>query len=104
MDGDKRNDAFMKGIVGTYRALIPNLDKLRDILERLAVDTYNWRGNPSVENKIKQLAESEYNAGGSDKAVSKIDQMDDAQLKLYLKRLVKENMTVGIEIITSGGI
>jgi hypothetical protein len=29
--------------------------------------------------------------------------MDDAQLKKYLKRLVKENMTVGIEIITSGG-
>ena len=104
LDGDKRNDAFMKGVIGTYRSLLPNPDKLRDILERLAVDTYNWRGNPSVENKVKQLAEAEYNAGGSDKAVSKIDRMDDAQLKLYLKRLVKENMTVGIEIITSGGI
>ena len=55
-----------------------------------------------MEKKIKQLAEAEYNAGGSDKALSKIDQMDDAQLKLYLKRLVKENMTVGIEIITRG--
>ena len=102
-DEGKRNEAFVRGIVGEYRVLLPNPDKVRDALERLTVDTYNWRGNPSVENKVKQLAEAEYNAGGSDKAVSKIDMMDDAQLKKYLKRLVKENMTVGIEIITSGG-
>ncbi len=49
------------------------------------------------------FAEAEYNAGGSDKALMKIDKMDDAKLKLYLKRLVKENMTVGIEIIMDGG-
>ena len=36
------------------------------------------------------------------KALEKIDKMDDAQLKQYLKRLVRENMTLGIEIITSG--
>jgi hypothetical protein len=103
LDENKRNEAFVRGIIGEYRSLLPKPDKVRDALERLTVDTYNWHGNPSVENKVKQLAEAEYNAGGSDKAVSKIDQMDDAQLKLYLKRLVKENMTVGIEIITSGG-
>ena len=102
-DEGKRNEAFVRGIIGEYRSLLPNTDKVRDVLERLSIDPYDWRGNPSVQNKIKQLAEAEYNAGGSDKALSKIDQMDDAQLKLYLKRLVKENMTVGIEIITSGG-
>lgn len=102
-DEGKRNEAFVHGIIGEYRSLLPDENKVRDALERLTVDTYDWRGNPCVENKIKHLAEAEYNAGGSDKAVSKIDQMDDAQLKLYLKRLVKENMTVGIEIITSGG-
>lgn len=101
-DEGKRNEAFVRGIIGDYRSLLPNVDKVRDVLERLTVETYDWRGNPSVENKIKQLAEAEYYAGGSDKALSKIDLMDDAQLKLYLKRLVKENMTVGIEIITSG--
>lgn len=101
-DEGKRNEAFVHGIIGEYRSLLPNANKVRDALERLTVDTFDWRGNPYIEKKIKQLAEAEYNAGGSDKAVSKIDQMDDAQLKLYLKRLVKENMTVGIEIITSG--
>lgn len=100
---EKRNEAFLRGIIGEYRILLSNADKVRDVLERLTVDPYNWRGNPSVENKIKQLAEAEYNAGGSDKALLKIDHMDDSQLKQYLKRLVKENMTVGIEIISSGG-
>jgi hypothetical protein len=102
-DENKRNTSFESCIVGKYCSLLPNLDKVRDALERLSVDTYEWYENPSVKNKVKQLAEAEYNAGGSDKALAKIDEMDDAQLKQYLKRLVRENMTVGIEIITSGG-
>jgi hypothetical protein len=52
---------------------------------------------------VKQLAEAEYNAGGSDKVLMKIDEMDDAQLKQYLKRLVKDSMTVGIEILANVG-
>ena len=102
-DESKRNAAFERGIVGEYRALLPNPDKVRDALDRLSVDTYEWRENPSVKNKVKQLAEAEYNAGGSHKALMKIDEMDDSQLKQYLKRLVMENMTVGIKIITNGG-
>ena len=102
-DENKRNVLFERDIVGEYRSLLPNLNKVRDALDRLSVDIYEWRENPTVKNKVKQLAEAEYNAGGSDKALSTIDKMDDAQLKQYLKRLVKENMTVGIEIITNGG-
>jgi len=102
-DENKRNASFERDIVGEYRPLLPNLDKVRDTLDRLSVDTYEWCENPSVKNKVKQLAEAEYNAGGSDKALTKIDKMDDVQLKQYLKRLVRENMTVGIEIITNGG-
>lgn len=101
-DEEKRNAAFKRDIVGEYSTLLPDLDKVRDTLDRLSVDTYDWRDNPSVKGKVKQLAEAEYNAGGSDKVLLKIDQMDDAQLKQYLKRLVKDNMTVGIEILANG--
>lgn len=98
---DKRNAAFKRDIIGEYSTLLPDIDKVRDALERLSVDTYDWRDNPSIKRKIKQLAEAEYNAGGSDKVLSKIDEMDDAQLKQYLKRLVKDNITVGLEILTN---
>jgi hypothetical protein len=101
-DEEKRNEAFKRDIIGEYSILFPDLDKVRDTLDRLSVDTYDWRDNPSVKGKVKQLAEAEYNAGGSDKVLLKINQMNDAQLKQYLKRLVKDNMTVGIEILANG--
>ena len=100
-DDYKRDTAFKRDIVGEYSTLLPDLNKVRDTLERLSVDAYDWRDNPSVKRKIKQLAEAEYNAGGSDKVLLKIDEMGDAQLKQYLKRLVKDNITVGLEILTN---
>ncbi len=100
-DDDKRNTAFKRDIVGEYSSLLPDLDKVRNILDRLSVETYEWRDNPSIKSKVKQLAEAEYNAGGSDRVLQRIDEMDDAQLKQYLKRLVKDNITVGIEILAN---
>jgi hypothetical protein len=100
-DHEKRDTAFNRDIVGEYSALLPDLDTVRDSLNSLSLDTYDWRDNPSVKIKVKQLAEAEYNAGGSDRVVQKIDEMDDAQLKQYLKRLVMDSITVGIEILTN---
>jgi len=100
-DESQINSAFHKDIIGEYSILLPDFDKVRDTLDRLSVDTYDWRDNPSVKGKVKQLAEAEYNAGGSNKVLLKIDEMDDAQSKQYLKRLVKDSITVGIEILAS---
>jgi hypothetical protein len=102
-DEDNRNAAFKQNIIGAYSALLPNFNKVRDMLDLLSVDTYDWCDNPSVKGKVKQLAEAEYNAGGSDKVLLKIDEMDDTRLKQYLKRLVKDSMMVGIEILTNDG-
>jgi len=102
-DDCKRNAAFKRDIVREYSPLLADLDKVRDALERLSVETYDWRDHPSVKGKVKQLAEAEYNAGGSDKVLLKIDEMDDAQLKKYLKRLVKDSIVVGIEMLAEGG-
>lgn len=101
-DDEKRNAAFKRDIVGEYSILLPDLDMVRDRLEHLCVDIYDWHDNPSVKNKVKQLADAEYNAGGSEKVLLKIDEMDDAQLKQYLKRLVKDSIAVGIEILANG--
>lgn len=103
LDDDKRNAAFKRDIIGVYSTLLPDLDKVRDALDHLSVDVYDWRDNPGVKAKVEQLADAEYNAGGSDKVLLKIDEMDDAQLKQYLKRLVKDSITVGIEILANGG-
>ncbi len=102
-DDEKRNAAFKRDIIGEYSILLPDINKVRDALDHLSVDTYDWCDNPSVKGKVKKLAEAEYNAGGSDKVLLKIDAMDDAQLKQYLKLLVKDSITVGIGILINGG-
>jgi len=102
-DDEMRNSALKQDIIGVYSTLLPDLDKVRDALDHLSVDVYDWRDNPGVKSKVEQLADAEYNAGGSDKVLLKIDEMDDAQLKQYLKRLVKDSITVGIEILANGG-
>lgn len=101
-DECKRNTAFKRDILGGYSCLLPDIERVRDVLDLLSIDTYEWRESPSVKTKIEKLAKAEYNAGGSDKVILKIDKMDDSQLKQYLKRLISENMTVGIEIIMNG--
>lgn len=100
---EHRNAAFKRDIIGMYSVLLTNLDDVRDALDRLSVDVYDWRDSPKVKNRIKQLAEAEYNAGGSDKVLQKIEGMDATRLKQYLKEFVKENIAVGIEILADGG-
>ncbi|MCL1795205.1 MAG: hypothetical protein FWG34_15255, partial [Oscillospiraceae bacterium] len=92
-----------RGVIGEYGALLSDFGKIRESLDRLSPDAYDWRDNPSVKNKVKQLAEAEYDAGGSDRVLTKIDDMDDAHLKQYLKKLVRDNIKVGIEILADGG-
>jgi hypothetical protein len=100
-DKEKRNVAFKKNIISEYGALLPDCDMVRDALDHLSVDIYDWYDNPGVKNKVRQLAEAEYNAGGSDKVLQKIDEMDDEKLKSYLKRLIKDNVRVGMEILAN---
>lgn len=102
-DEEKRNEAFKQDIVAEYSVLLPDIDKVRDTLERLSIDIYDWRDNPSVRSKVKQLAEAEYNAGGSEKVLLKIEEMDDAHLKQYLKILIKDSIKIGIEILANDG-
>jgi hypothetical protein len=102
-DNAKRDAAFKRDIISEYALLLPDIERVRDRLAALSVDVYDWRDNPSVKAKIKQLADAEYYAGGSDKVMQKIDEMDDTQLRQNLKRLVKDSVIFGIELLANGG-
>lgn len=92
------DDAFRK-LLGSYKSILTDLNKVRNALETLAVDAYEWDTHPEIRSKIFNLAKSEYDAGGSDAVISKINSMNTDALKEYLIRLVKENMKLGVEII-----
>ena len=98
-DGAQRDAAFRKNVIGKYAGLLTDLPVVREKLTALGISPYDWRGHLRVEEKLKELAKASYDAGGSSKVLLKIDSMDDATLKAYLKRLVADNMTVGMEIL-----
>ena len=77
--------------------------RVYDFLDSLGIDAYEWSDNPTVKNKIKNIAAVEYNAGGSDKAIKTIDGMDSEQLRNWLKQLAKKDIDLGVKIIINGG-
>lgn len=100
-DKEKVDNAF-RSILGIYKKILTDIDKVRDALETIPVDTYEWISHPRISDKIRELAKTDYDAGGSDMAVAKINSMDSDELKEHLISLIKENMTLGIEIINGG--
>lgn len=99
---DFRDSKFMSAIVGSYSVLLPDINIVRNYLDKLAIDVYEWSDNPTIKAKIKKMADAEYNAGGSDKALGIIDGMSDAELKQRLKELTKSDPELGVKILISG--
>ena len=100
----KIDSAFTRDIIGRFTAILPNIDEVRLRLEEVVLsEHFDWYGNPVVLREVEKFAQAMYNQGISDEVLEKIDKMDDRRAKDYLKRLVKDNMHVGIEIILEGG-
>lgn len=95
------DDAF-RTLLGSYKIILSDIEKVRDTLEKLPIEAYEWDSHPQIHSKIVSMASAEYDAGGSDKVVAKIEKMQDEELKKYLIKLVKENMKLGVEIINGG--
>lgn len=101
MSDEKVNLAFVK-LLGRYKGVLTDIEKVRDSLERLSIEPYEWNTHPEITNKITELAKAEYEAGGSDAVVSKIESMSLEDLKKHLIELIKNNINIGIEIMNEG--
>lgn len=102
-NSEYREACFRKKILGIYASILKDTNVVKDSIDALGYEVYEWSDNPMVEDKVKKLADAEYNAGGSDIALSTIDKMSDSELKSWLKNLVKKDLDLGIKIITNGG-
>lgn len=91
---------FRDGIIKSYAVMLTDIQEVKDYLDsHITADPYDWFALPEVDKKLKQIAEAKYNRGGCEQALAKIDEMDIADVKKYLKDLIKDNMVVGMEII-----
>ena len=97
---EERDKAFRKNIIKSYSVMLDDLDEVRNhLMNVMSSEPYDWFGLPEIDKKLKEMAEYKYNETGCDEALEKIDNMDVADVKEYLKRLIKDNMVVGMEII-----
>jgi hypothetical protein len=103
-DKSKVDAAFARDVIGRFVVVLPDVDEVRSHLEAVVTTLpYDWYGDPVVQREVVKFAQARYNQGGSDKVLDRIEIMDADKAKEYLKRLIKDNMNVGIEIISEGG-
>ena len=99
-DNTALDKAFRTTIIKSYAVMLTDIQEVKDYLDsHITVDPFDWFGLPEIDKKLRQMAEAKYNQGGCDRALAKIDEMDIADVKKYLKDLIKDNMIVGMEII-----
>ena len=102
-DDENNNAAFKRDIVGAYSVLLSDLDKVRDALDHLSIDVYDWLGHPTVKARIEELLKLSTMLEEATRSCRIIDNMEDSQLRQYLKELIEGRMAVGIEILENGG-
>lgn len=98
---EKIEKAFAS-ILGRYKSILTDYEKVRDALDKLTIDAYDWDSHPEVRFKIQNLAKAEYDAGGSDRVVDKIQAMSAEAVKEYLINLIKDKVDLGLEILNGG--
>lgn len=104
-DKSKIDSAFIRVIVKKYYAILTDLEAIRDHLEKVIPrEPYAWYGDPAVSVEIEKLANSKYRTGGNSVVMQRIDKMDAEEAKSYLRKLVQEDVEVGISIISKEGI
>lgn len=103
-DQDEIDDAFRDKVVGRYSAILYDLETLREHLSsHCSVPVYDWYGSGTVQREITSFATATYRTSANEGVMQRIDDMSPEEAKTYLKDLVKNDVEVGISIITKGG-
>ena len=102
-DNNARDKSFREKILKGREVLLVNLDEVKSELRHREynISPYNWYGHPNIERCLNQMCDAKYQQVGYDKAIETINDMDPDEVKRYLKDLLKDNVTVGMEIIRS---
>lgn len=99
-DASERDKVFREKILGERSVMLTDVQEVKDYLTSHVTEApYHWMGSPQIATILKSLAESKYVSQGYKVAMERIDSMNPEEVKKYLKDLIKNNMSVGIQII-----
>lgn len=96
----ERDKAFKEAFLGDYSVLFDDVEKVKEYLRNHVSEApFHWLGSKEVTGKIKIMANAKYVESGYGKAKKVIDDMPADQVKEYLKKLIEDNIVVGVEIM-----
>ncbi len=94
------DEVFTKYIIKDYDVALTDIDDVKEQLgRRTSIDPNEWLGASEVDKTTKKLAQHWYDMEGCEQAEQIVNSMDAETLRKYLQELLKDNMTVGMEII-----
>ena len=95
-----RDKCFMNRVVGEYAVLLGEPESIRDFLAKESGEAPSrWFDNSAVTHKLAKKAEEVYQEEGVLSVLEVIDNMDAKELKRYIREMISDNVTVGIEIL-----
>ncbi len=101
-DATRRRASFEEKILKTKVARkLLSYETVVEELEKRIPEVYDWYPNPNVDGRIQELITSVYYSGGSQKVCDVVEKMSPSEAKEYLCRLLKNNVTVGLEILAN---
>ena len=97
------DNAFSQVLVGKYIAIV-SVEEAREELEgRAPSEPFYWMDGNIAASIIREKADNKYQSGVNADLLTKIESMDEEKAKEYLKRLVRDKLDVGIEILSEEG-
>lgn len=102
-DQNKIDTAFRKALIGRYYSVLTVADARTELRGRVPTEPYYWLEGTAARSTVEKKAESNYYSGANEDLIKKIDDMGAEKAKEYLKKLVKNYVDVGIQIINEEG-
>jgi hypothetical protein len=100
-NADSIDRAFQDKLLGRYAVVLKDIQSVRaNLKETLGENVYDWYGHPDLQRVISKLAQGEYVRNCASRLAGEIDKMSADEAKKYLKKLVANQLEIGIEILS----
>ncbi len=98
---EDRDKCMKERVIGDYAYLLPDVDKVREYLRNKAstIWPYDWMDNSIITAKIREMADMRYKSGGATQAEKAVADVEEDDLREYIRNLIRTDMTVGIAIL-----
>lgn len=98
---EERERCMRERIIRDYVYLLPDVNQVRNYLKDKAsmITPYEWIDSNEIQNKIREMALMRYKTGGASDAEKAVADLGIDELREYVRKLIRTDMSVGIAIL-----